>query len=107
MVSSAQTPITASVISSMMGMSRLTTMRWHVIGIRTAARPRTSAMLQMFEPNTLPTAIMLLPLRDEITVTTNSGADVPNATTVSPITIAGIPKLRARFEDPFTSHSAP
>jgi hypothetical protein len=64
-------------------------------------------MLQILLPTTFPTAIILFPLIEEIRLTTNSGADVPNATTVKPITIGVTPRLRARLEDPFTSHSAP
>jgi len=44
---------------------------------------------------------------EEIRLTTNSGADVPNATTVRPMTIGVTPRLRARLEEPLTSHSAP
>jgi hypothetical protein len=64
-------------------------------------------MLQILLPTTLPTAIMLLPFIDEIRLTTSSGAEVPKATTVRPITIGVTPRLRARLEEPFTSHSAP
>jgi len=37
----------------------------------------------------------------------HASAEVPKATTVKPITIGVTPRLRARLEDPFTSHSAP
>jgi hypothetical protein len=64
-------------------------------------------MLQMLLPTTLPTAIMLFPWMEEMRLTTSSGAEVPKATTVKPMTIGVTPMLRARLEDPFTSHSAP
>jgi hypothetical protein len=61
----------------------------------------------MLLPTTLPTAIILLPLIEETTLIKSSGEDVPNATTVKPITVGDKPRLRARRADPFTSHSAP
>jgi hypothetical protein len=64
-------------------------------------------MLQMLLPKTLPTAIRLWPRKEEIRLTTSSGADVPKATTVRPMTIGLILAERARLEEPFTSHSAP
>jgi len=44
---------------------------------------------------------------EETILTTNSGADVPKATIVRPITTGLKPALLARLEAPFTSHSAP
>ena len=61
----------------------------------------------MFEPTTLPIAIPPLPSRFAFTLTTNSGALVPNATTVSPTTSGLMPKRMASSEDPLTNHSAP
>ena len=94
-------------IASMIGISRLTTDGSLFIGLNMADNPSTRAMLQILLPTTFPTAIMLLPWIEEIRLTTSSGADVPNATTVKPMTIGLTPKLRARLEDPFTNHSAP
>src|SRR5690554_3112278 len=56
---------------------------------------------------TLPSAISECPLSAAITLTTSSGAEVPKATTVSPITNSEMPYLRAREEDPVTSQSPP
>jgi hypothetical protein len=94
-------------MASMMGISRLTTEGSLLIGLNIADNPRTRAMLHILLPTTLPTAIMLLAWIEEITLTTNSGADVPKATTVKPMTIGVTPRLWAKLEDPFTSHSAP
>lgn len=49
--------------------------------------PKTSAMLAMFEPSTLPTAISGALSSAAMAETTISGADVPNATNVIPIII--------------------
>jgi hypothetical protein len=43
----------------------------------------------------------------ESRLTTNSGAEVPNATTVRPITIGVTPRPEARLDEPFTRTSAP
>jgi hypothetical protein len=72
-----------------------------------AAKPRTRAMLQMLLPTTFPTAIMLLSLIEDTTLINSSGAEVPNATTVKPMTSGVRPRLRAKLEDPFTSQLAP
>lgn len=51
--------------------------------------------------------IPVAPLRLELTFTTNSGAEVPKATIVSPITISEIQNFLASEEEPSTSKSAP
>jgi hypothetical protein len=58
-------------------------------------------------PSTLPKTISEEPLEAAITFTTNSGAEVPKATTVNPIMILGIPKLVAKPDAASTSLSAP
>ena len=77
------------------------------MGCNKDATPKTSAMLQMLLPMTFPTAIMLLSLTEDTTLMTNSGADVPKATTVKPITIGDKPMLLARLDEPLTSMPAP
>ncbi len=64
-------------------------------------------MFAMLEPTTFPTAMSPLPRSDARLLTTSSGADVPNATTVSPATTGVTPKRVARRTAPPTSHSAP
>ena len=57
--------------------------------------PRTSPTLAIFDPITLPTAIVGDPSSAAARLTTNSGNDVPNATTVKPITMVDKPKYFA------------
>jgi hypothetical protein len=92
---------------SITGISRLMTAPVVFTGWNTAVKPSTRAMLQILLPMTLPKAIMLLPLTAETRLTTSSGADVPNATTVNPITIGVSPMLPASADDPRTSQPAP
>lgn len=65
-----------------------------------------SRMLAMFEPMILPRAISVLPLKALSTETTISGAEVPNATTVRPITIGDILNFCASEDAPDTKKSA-
>ena len=51
-----------------------------------AVPPKINPKLNMFEPTTFPIEIVSLPINAALIVTANSGADVPIATTVSPIT---------------------
>ena len=52
------------------------------------------------EPMALPIARSELPSREALTETRISGADVASATTVSPISSAGTPRLRAAAAAP-------
>ena len=63
-------------------------------------------MLAMFEPIAFPTASKLLPSCEAIIATTISGAEVPNETTVKPITSLGIPKFVAVEAAPERKRSA-
>ena len=56
----------------------------------------------MLLPTILLTAIALFPLRAAVIETAASGALVPNPTTVKPIMIAGIFKIRATLLAPST-----
>ena len=58
-------------------------------------------------PNILVRAISEEPLMAATRFTTSSGAEVPKATTVSPITKSGTLKRLANPDAPFTSQSAP
>jgi len=49
---------------------------------------------------TLLTARSSLPRKTEFKLTNNSGELVPNATTVNPITICGIPSIKDNATDP-------
>ncbi len=72
-----------------------------------AVIPKISNILEILEPTMLPIPISELPLIEEMILTINSGADVPNAITVNPITTLDIPNLLAMDEDPSTKTSAP
>ena len=64
-------------------------------------------MLMMFEPKILVIAKSVEPSATDTMFTTNSGIDVPNATTVRPITKSLIPNRLAIADAPSTSQSAP
>ncbi len=63
-------------------------------------------MFAMFEPNTLPTAVSVLPSQAAVADTIISGADEPIARIVMPMTSGEIPTLRAIAAEPKTSLSA-
>ena len=70
-------------------------------------RPRITKVLMMLEPRILVMAKSVLPCATETILTTNSGIEVPNATTVKPMTKSLIPKRLAIAEAPSTRKSAP
>jgi hypothetical protein len=72
------------------GISFLSVLRVMTIGANRAVQPTIINVLKILLPTTLPIAMSALPLRAEETLTVSSGAEVPNATIVSPITIGGI-----------------
>ena len=72
-----------------------------------AAAPSTRVTLVMLDPTALPMPISPLPAKDAIAETSISGAEVPNATTVSPMTIRLTPEFAARPAAPYTKRSAP
>jgi hypothetical protein len=69
--------------------------------------PRIKKMLKILLPITFPIAISEFPVYAAYVLTINSGADVPNATTVKPITIFGIPYFFAKDDAPSTRRLAP
>ena len=76
-------------------------------GVITEAMPRIRRTLRMLLPTTLLTASSALPLIPAVILMAASGALVPKATIVRPITICGMPSLPARLEEPSTNTSAP
>ena len=76
-------------------------------GAMSAAMARMRPTLAMLLPTTLPTAIPPAPASAACTLTTSSGALVPKATTVSPITSGVRPRRSARLAAPRTSALAP
>jgi hypothetical protein len=57
--------------------------------------PNIHNVLNIFEPTTAPTAISVCFLRAAITLTANSGSEVPIATMVTQINASGKPKFEA------------
>lgn len=72
------------------------------IGKIITVRAKTRAMFAMFDPITLPSAISGCPVIAESRLTISSGAEVPKATTVSPITRGEILNRPAIAELPLT-----
>ena len=72
-----------------------------------AENPKTPRILNIFEPTTLPIAILPFPLTKDATVTANSGKDVPIAARLIPITGSGILKTSEILIKPFIKSSEP
>ena len=77
------------------------------MGEITPVTPKISKMLNTFEPNTLPMAMPLLPLRAATALVASSGCDVPPATMVSPITASLMPMALATVVAPSTKRLLP
>jgi len=75
-------------------------------GYTSAAAPKTSHVFAIFDPITFHKASSVCHLKAERIFTKSSGADVPKATIVSPMTRADIHNLLAIEEAPSTSTSA-
>lgn len=76
-------------------------------GLIMAAIPSATPMLNMFEPSAFPMANSGSPSQAEAAEENISGADVPNATMVSPIINGEMPQFLASAEAPNTNLSAP
>ena len=70
------------------------------MGMTSAVHPTIIRMLNMLEPTTFPIAISELPLTADMTLMTSSGAEVPKATIVRPITRSEIRKRLATAAAP-------
>ena len=102
-------PISATRMDTpiIMGTSRRTNWRETMSGATMADTPKIKSTLKILLPTTLPTAISACPCSAEDTLTDISGALVPNATTVSPMTSGEMPIAAASLDAPRTSNSAP
>ncbi|CSC13149.1 Uncharacterised protein [Vibrio cholerae] len=89
------------------GSSRRNTAEPTESGLTIAVIPKINAILAMFEPRTLPTAVSVFPSRAAVAETIISGAEEPIARIVIPITKGEMPILRANAADPNTNLSAP
>jgi len=100
-------PHTAIDTPSSRGTSRRTRRLFTRRGTTRALRPSTTSTLKILLPTMLLTAMSSPPWIVEIRLTNSSGALVPSATTVRPITIWGIPSSKASAVDPPTNNSPP
>ena len=89
------------------GISFQTVLLLTIRGVMIAETPRIRRIFAILLPTTFPMAISDDPSRTEKILTISSGAEVPNATTVSPITMGVIPNFLAREDAPRTRVSAP
>ena len=88
------------VITSRIGNSRFSVVEETTSGFNTAVNPNTRAILVIFEPSELPTAVSGFPARDAVAETTISGALDPMATMVRPIIIGDTPRFFAKADAP-------
>lgn len=88
------------------GISILYELFCEVIGYMIAVTPKIINVLMVLLPKILVKAISLLPFMAAIIFTTNSGADVPKATMVNPITKSGMLRRLANPEAPSTNQLA-
>ena len=77
------------------------------MGATSAVQPTIIRVLKILLPTTFPIAMSALPFKAEEILTVSSGADVPNATMVSPMTIEGIRKRLAMEAAPSVKPFAP
>lgn len=80
---------------------------WTLRGYKSAETPKISKIFAILLPKIFPMAIPESPFRLELMFTTSSGAEVPKATIVSPITISEMLNLLAVEDAQLTSISAP
>ena len=78
-----------------------------IIGKTITVTPKTKAMFAILDPTMFPIAIPGLPPTALCKLTKSSGADVPNATTVIPITNGDIFIAREKPTAPLTKNSPP
>ena len=89
------------------GISRFSVLRVMAIGAKRAVQPTITRVLNVLLPTTLPMAMSALPLRAEDMLTVSSGAEVPKATMVSPMTMDGMWKRLATDAAPSVKPLAP
>ena len=96
-----------TVASNTMGMSKIREILRTASGTMVAESPKMIRTFRILLPTTFPTAISALPTIAEEILTAASGAEVPIATIVRPITSCGIPAFVATLALPSTNTSAP
>jgi hypothetical protein len=88
------------------GISFITTSLLILKGIIKTAKPNIKKMFDILLPITFPNSISVLPVKWALKEMASSGAEVPKATIVKPITVVGILKFRAKEAAPSTKKSA-
>ena len=78
-----------------------------MMGVTIAVQPTIIRVLKILLPTTLPTAISAVPLMADEMLTVSSGAEVPKATIVRPITMVGMWRRLATAAAPSVSMLAP
>ncbi len=97
----------SAVVKSNNGVSRIASDLLVGKGLIRAISPRIKPKLKMLDPTTLEREISESPLNAAVAVTRNSGAEVPKATIVRPITRSETLYFFAIFEADSTIQSAP
>ena len=77
------------------------------IGAKSAVQPTIISVLNILLPTTFPIAMSALPFRADDTLTVSSGAEVPKATMVRPMTMDGMRKRLAMDAAPSVRPLAP
>lgn len=77
------------------------------MGEISSVTPKTNPILATLDPITFPKAIPEEPTSAALILTINSGIEVANETTVSPIIIEDIPNLDANATEDFSSQFPP
>jgi len=98
---------TAQEIAIKRGTSLLTILLFTLRGVINELMPKTTRTLKILLPITLLAASESLPFKIELKLTNNSGELVPRETTVKPITIWGIPKIKDKNMAPWINNSPP
>ena len=98
---------TAHEIAIKRGTSLLTILLFTLSGVINALIPKTTRTIKILLPITLLAARESLPFKIEFKLTNNSGELVPRETTVKPITIWGIPKIKDKYIAPWMKNSPP
>ena len=104
---SAPTIPTSTIARRENGISRHTVERLTGMRPRRLVIPSMRRIFAILEPTTLPSVMSLFPRRLAMTLTVSSGSEVPNATTVRPMTRLETPNRLAIEADPSTRKSAP
>ena len=97
----------AMIVSTMKGISMVLVLCWILSGLTILAIHSINNIFAILLPSMFPIAKSVVPCSDEVILTTSSGAEVPNATIVSPTIISDTPNFLAIVLAQSTRKSAP